>query len=805
MTPIYQFGRFELRPATRQLLVDGQPATLGARAFDLVLALIERRDRLVTKNELLELVWPGLIVEENNLQVQVSALRKLLGQGAIATVAGRGYRFTLEPRQVEASLPSPLRVAKHNLPAPVSSFIGRERELNDLRATLTQHRLVTLVGVGGIGKTRLALQLAADLVDAHADGVWFVDLAPVSDPRLVANACATALGVREEPGQPVIEALQRFAADRALLLVLDNCEHLLLECAQLATNLLRAGRKLAILATSREPLHVPGEATFPLPTLPAPDPLGERSLDALREFASVQLFLDRAIDARPDFALTRENAPAVARICRDLDGIPLALELAAARVRSMSAETIAGHLTDRFQLLKGGDRTALPRQQTLRATIDWSYDLLAPPERALLQRLSVFAGGFALDAAEAVGTGDVVAPIDVLDLLDRLVDKSLVAFDAQKERYRLLETVRQYALERLAESGDEAAIRDRHLGFYVALSELAGSEILGPKQGAWHRRLDDERENVLLAFSHARRAPGGGAAGLTLLHGLNRWITLRNFEFWRGVALEALAHPDAQQEDQVRSRALYHAAFIAYVTGRYEEAYVLAGSSVRIARACSDLRALGEGLHCLGTAAIAVARAADAREHFVEGLAVARQVGDLRLVAELSLGMGELLSQQGELELAEHHHLEALPGYGGDRVSAAIALSNLARNAIALRAVAKAVHYLRELTVIATRKYTVPVAICFLSNCAGLAALREEWTFAFRLSGAADSTREHHGLSGDYVDARFHSRAMAPAREALGASAAAEALAAGRALNIDAALREAEAWLDTLPPDEQPP
>jgi non-specific serine/threonine protein kinase len=805
MTPIYQFGRFELRPATRQLLVDGQPAALGARAFDLLLALIERRDRLVAKNELLELVWPGLIVEENNLQVQVSALRKLLGQDAIATVAGRGYRFTLEPAQTVSAPQASSLVAKHNLPAQVSSFIGRERELVDLGAMLKQHRLVTLVGVGGIGKTRLALEVAAGVADAYADGVWFVDLAPVSDPRLVANSVATALGVREEPGRPVSEALQQFVAGRVLLLILDNCEHLLVASAQLARGLLQAGRSVTILATSREPLHVSGEAIFPLPTLPAPDPLGERSLDALREFASVQLFLDRAIDARPDFALTQGNAAAVARICRDLDGIPLALELAAARARSMSADAIAGHLTDRFALLKGGDPTALPRQQTLRATIDWSYDLLAPAERALLQRLSVFAGGFAFDAAEAVGASDDIASSDVLDALGHLVDRSLVAFDAQAERYRLLETVRQYALERLAEAGDEAPARDRHLGFYVALSEHAGSEILGPKQGAWHKRLDAERENVLLAFSHARRAPGGGVAGLTLLHGFNRWITLSNFEFWRGVALEALAHPGAQQEDVMRSRALRHAAFIAYATGRYEEAFALAQSSVRIARASGDLHELGAALGMLGTMAIAVGREVDARQHFVEGLAVARQVGDLRLFADMSWGMGELLSQQGELELAERHYLEALPGLGDDRVNTASAFSNLARNTIALRAEAKAVHYLREMAAIAARKYTVVVAASFLSNCAGLAALCEEWALAFRLSGAADSTREQHGLSDDYVDGRFHTRAMATARDALSASAAAEALAAGRALNIDAALREAEAWLDTLPPDEQPP
>jgi predicted ATPase len=549
---------------------------------------------------------------------------------------------------------------------------------------------------------------------------------------------------------------------------------------------------------------VPGEATFPLPTLPAPDPLGERSLDALREFASVQLFLDRAIDARPDFALTRENAPAVARICRDLDGIPLALELAAARARSMSAEVISGRLTDRFVLLKSGDRTVLPRQQTLRATIDWSYDLLAPPERALLQRLSVFAGGFALDAAEAVGAGDGVLPNDVLDLLGHLVDKSLVAFDGQKERYRLLETVRQYALERLAEAGDEAPARDRHLGFYVALSEHAGSEILGPKQGAWHKRLDAERDNVLLAFSHARHAPGGGAAGLTLLHGLNMWITLSNFEFWRGVVLEALAHPGAQQESVMRSRALRPAVMIAYATGRYEEAFALAQANLRIARACGDLHAVGVALGNLGTMAITVGREADAREHFDEGLAVARQVGDSRLIADMHFCMGELLSQQGQLERAERCYLEALPGLGDDRVNAAGAFSNLTRNAIALRTEAKAVHYLREMASITARKYTGPIAVYFLSNCADLAALRKEWALALRLSGAADSIRKQHGLSGDYVDARFHAASIAPAREAMGASATA-AIATGRAMDVDTALREAEAWLDTLPPDEQPP
>ena len=407
-------------------------------------------------------------------------------------------------------------------------------------------------------------------------------------------------------GRPVSETLQQFVADRTLLLVLDNCEHLLVASAQLARDLLQGGPRATILATSREPLHVPGEAMYPLATLPAPESLDDLAPAALGGYAAVQLFVDRATNARPEFALTRQNAAAVARICHDLDGIPLALELAAARVRSMSADAIAGHLTDRFALLKGDDRTALPRQQTLRATIDWSYDLLASSERTLLQQLSVFAGGFALDAAEAVGASDDISSADVLDALGHLVDKSLVAFDAQNERYRLLETVRQYALERLAESGDEADTRDRHLKFYVELAERARPELNGPKQAAWASRLDAERENILLAFAHARSAPGGAPAALAMAHGLFMWLAWKDFELWRRVLLEALAHPDAQQEEAGRSRALYVASYIVYVTGRYEESFSLAQSSVELSRKCGDVPALAEGLYSLGIAAIAV-------------------------------------------------------------------------------------------------------------------------------------------------------------------------------------------------------
>ncbi|MBK9702556.1 MAG: winged helix-turn-helix domain-containing protein [Betaproteobacteria bacterium] len=798
MTLVYQFGRFELRPTTRQLLVDEQPATLGARAFDLLLALIERRDRLVTKNELLELVWPGLIVEENNLQVQVSALRKLLGPDAIATVAGRGYRFTLEPAQATASAPPPARVAKHNLPAQVSSFIGRERELTDLRAMLARHRLVTLVGIGGIGKTRLALQLAAGVVDAYDDGVWFVDLAPTSDPSLVANAVATVLGAPEEPGRPVIETLQGFIKDGALLFVLDNCEHLVLACAQLARDLLQAGRRVTILATSREPLHVSGEATLPLATLPAPNPAREHLLDAMNEYAAVRLFLERAVAVRPDFALSHENAAAVARICHDLDGIPLALELAAARARSMSAEAIAGHLTDRFALLKGGDRTALPRHQTLRAAIDWSYDLLASPERVLLQRLSVFAGGFALDAAQAVGADDGVASGDVLDLLGHLVDKSLVTFDATTDRYRLLETVRQYALERLAAVGEETRTRDRHLQFYVALAERAERELGGPQRETWYARLDAERENILLAFAHTRWAPGGGAAGLRLVHALLHWMVLREVELWLGVTLQALAHPGAQQADVARCRALYVAATMSTATGRPAEGYALAQSSAGIARACGDALELAEALCRLGYAALELDRTADALKHLREGLELARKSDKRGLIAAFSTGLGEVHSLQDQFELAEAAYLEARAAFPGNTVSEGVALGNLARNAIALRAEAAAIRYLHEIVALSGGKYEHHAATSLLWLCAGLAALRGEWVQALRWGGTATACQEENNLF-DFVDARFHARSMSTAREAVGADPADAAFAAGRALGSGTAIREAEAWLVALP------
>lgn len=793
----YRFGNCELRPGARQLIVEGQPAVVGARAFDLLVALVKRGGRLVTKDELFDLVWPGLVVEENNLQVQVSTLRKLLGQGVIATVPGHGYRFDAELREVDAPRFVAVQASRSELPAQLTTFVGREETIGSLREMLSRHRCITLTGVGGIGKTRLASELAATVADSYADGAWFVDLAAVSEERLVVGALAATLHVTGDADRPTIDAVHDFVRDRAMLVVLDNCEHLLSACALLVKELLQAGTRLTIVATSREALHVAGEHAFAVPALSVP----VTAIDVPSCLASpaVRLFCDRAAAVNPAFALTSRNMAAVARICRELDGIPLAIELAAARTRALPVDAIASHLADRFRLLKSGDVTVLPRQQTLRATIDWSHDLLAPAERALFQRLAVFAGGFALDAAVAVGESDDVAPQDAPELLARLVDKSLVVFEVYRDRYGMLETVRQYALERLAASGEESRARDHHLAYYVTLGEWARREHDSPRQMACVARLDDERENLLLAFEHSGRKPGGGADALSMVFDYFMWFTARSIELWHGVTLDVLGRPDTQEESVGRCRALFTAGFLAYLLGRIEEALGLSEESVRIARACGDPLALAEALYDLGLCEIALSRPDQARAHLLEGRELSRDGPDPMLAASLSCGLGELYSQLGELHLAERAYLDALSESPGNPTGNMINLLNLTRNAVALGKDAKAIGYLRQAIAIADPQISVGVATHLVHVAAGVAAMRRDWVRALELHGATRAYEERLGLSALMVDGPFHERQIAPARDALGTTGADAALARGRAMDFDAAIDAAVAWIEGLP------
>jgi predicted ATPase len=491
-------------------------------------ALVEHANQYVPKASIMDAAWPGVVVEESNLAVQISAIRHAFaqvpgGEHWVETLARRGYRFVgpltelRELRELRERRPSDDRAGdkRTNLPEPLTSFIGRERELVEIKRLLPGKRLLTLVGVGGIGKTRLALQAAAEVMDAYRDGVWLVELASVTDASVVPTSVAHVLGVQEKAATPLTQTLCKHLESRQLLLLLDNCEHLLDACAGLTEAILRGAGEATILATSREPLHVAGEQTYALPVLSLPD--SEANAQTVARSEAVQLFVERAQRQQPDFELTPERAPAIARLCIHLDGIPLALELAAARIRSLSIEQINARLGDRFRLLTEGTHTALPRQQTLRATFDWSFDLLTEQERVILRRLAVFAGGFILEAASAVASDDTIDEYAVIDLLSQLVSRSLVIADTNDAgaRYRLLETTRAYALEKLSEAGEISVIKRRHARYFRDRFEPApGREHMSDRQ--WRAVYVPECDNVRAALDWALGPGGDPAIGIAL-------------------------------------------------------------------------------------------------------------------------------------------------------------------------------------------------------------------------------------------------------------------------------------------------
>ncbi|MFO1303984.1 MAG: winged helix-turn-helix domain-containing protein [Burkholderiales bacterium] len=797
---VYRFAGFDLLPRERSLRREGRPVAVGPRAFDVLVALVERRGALVTKNDLFARAWPNLVVEENNLAVQVSALRKILGHGAIATVSGHGYRFGMpvDVAVVEEASPT---ARPATLPRVPTTFVGRDAERGECVACLAHTRLLTLVGPGGIGKTRLAIETAALATAQFADGVTFVDLAPLDDPRSVMGTIATALGI-SDPALPLADAIQRRLQGRAHLVILDNCEHVLAACAAIAAQLLRSVAGPRILATSREPLRIAEETIFQVPPLPVP--ASDASEATLRGVASAALFAERAVTVDREFAITPENAADLAEICRRLDGIPLAIELAASRVRAMPVSVIAAHLDEQFKLLVGGDRSALPRQHTLRATLEWSCRLLDEAERSLFRRLSVFAGGFEFDAAEVVGAAGDVGKSDVLYLLAELVDKSLIAFEPRANRYRMLEPVRQYALERLVEAGEEADARDAHLRFHVDWARSAGTEIRTHRQAQLMARIAVERDNFAIAFAHARDKPDGGPDGLAMTFPILTALSMEgNLDLCRRQGREALAHAGGQEDSVARSRALYATAWNEFWAGRYEEAHAMSNESALVARRCGDDRVLAEALYRLGNASLSLGRLAEARQCFLEQLDRATAVGDRRVAADAFIALGELDSLEGHLESAQGHYLEALELNPDEMDTVVTVLFNLSRNEASLRNEDSALRYMRgALQAIGSRGSTSNTHSA-LMLCAWTAARRGDWRRSLRLFGAAAAHRERIGFKNPEPDASIYERALRRAREAAGHSAD-EAFAAGRALHEDAAFEEAVAWLATLPESPAP-
>lgn len=511
-----EFGRFKVVPHRRELIADGAPIALGSRAFDALLVLIDAGGTILDKDELLRRVWPDRIVEENNLQAQISAIRKAFGsdRDLIRTVAGRGYQFIGAIRGT-AGPPPPAPAS--SLPGPVSELIGRDEPVREVIALVTSRRLVTLTGTGGIGKTRLALEVAHRLLPRFADGVGLAELGPLTDPLLVPGTVASAFRLTAVSGTASFESVAAVLAGRQALVVLDNCEHLVDAAAHMCEALLRAGPSVCVIATSREPLRATAEHVYRVPSLDVPDEDIVDVDDVLRHGA-VKLFVARAQAAEPRFVLDRRVAPAAAAICRRLDGLPLAIELAAARIAAFGVDGVASRLDDRFRLLTGGSRTALPRQQTLRATLDWSHELLARPERVLLRRLAVMAGSFSLHAATSIAAGPDLADGDVVEGMANLVSRSLIAVDlgGAVTSYRLLETTRAYAAEKLAESGEVERCARRHAEYHRDLFERAHAEWHAEPTAEWLVTYGPALDDLRAALDWASGPGGDAALGIAL-------------------------------------------------------------------------------------------------------------------------------------------------------------------------------------------------------------------------------------------------------------------------------------------------
>jgi predicted ATPase/DNA-binding CsgD family transcriptional regulator len=518
------------------------------------------------------------------------------------SVAGASHAEDLD---VAAGTVTPLHavVTPHNLPVALTSFVGRERERGELRRALADTRLLTLTGAGGCGKTRLALRVASEVLDLFPDGVWWVELAPVADEELVGAALAEALGVRPLPGVTELQAACAYLSSRRALVMLDNCEHLLGACAETAEALLVSARDVVVMATSRAPLGVGGETAWRVPSLSLPAVGAEGSAESLPGSDAVSLFVERARKVRPGFGLSDENAASVARVCGELDGLPLAIELVAARVRMLSVEQIAGGVSDRFRLLTGGPRTASERQRTLRASVDWSHDLLSGDERVLLRRLAVFTGGFTLDAVERVCADEEVECARVLDLLGSLVDQSLVIAEERDAgvRFRLLETVRQYGLERLAECGEEDMLRGLHRDLFLALAEQAAPLLETGHQRAWLERLDPEAANLAAAIDHALVSEPRLA--LRFCAALYRWWWIRGRYAEAEHAHSRSLDVCRDRERALRGRALYSRAYLAVEAGQHEAAAAHATEALALAEECGDRKTAARARLLLGAAA----------------------------------------------------------------------------------------------------------------------------------------------------------------------------------------------------------
>jgi len=733
-----------------------------------------------------------------------------------------------------------------NLPLCLTSFVGRDVEIGEVARLVREHRLVTLTGAGGIGKTQMALQVGATLTEIAETSVSFVALAPVGDPSLVVAAIATTLGVQEVPNRPLLETLTAYLRDKTLLLILDNCEHVVTEAANVAASLLAGCRSLRILVTSREPLRTAGERTYRLPSLSVPTPEASRRLDAAEalSFGAIVLFRDRASAIDNRFTLTDENAPAIAEICRHLDGIPLAIELCAARVNTFPIQVIVKMLDHRFTILTGGERTALPRQRTMRAAIDWSYDLLAAREQRMFERLSVFAGGCTLATANAVCASDDVAQADIIELLSSLVDKSLLVadFDAGEARYSLLESFREYAREKLAARGEADAVARRHALAYLELAERLERACDTEPDVIWRALAQDELDNWHAALQWAVTDRNDVVLGQALVGALHVvWAYFAPLEGQRYVA-SAFELADEKTPIHVLARLGYADGIIAMQHRAYKVQLSSSERAIERFRAAGDPLGVARTQDLAGQALVSLGRLIEAKTLLRQALASARALGNRRLIACVLRNLGYASSVEGDCDTARNYVAEAVPIYQalGAGLGAALArddlgecefragnaelafqlassalatfravnnqrfvasiLSSLAMYLIALGRYDDAEERACEALALAREQQQDVLVAWTLQHIGAISALRPQisdedaldaYTQAARIFGFVDARLQAIGSARMYIYEQGHDRAVAGLREAIGADAMTRFMAEGATMTEEQAVEEA--------------
>jgi predicted ATPase/DNA-binding CsgD family transcriptional regulator len=684
-----------------------------------------------------------------------------------------------------------------DLPLQLTTFVGRDHELAEVARLLQASRLLTLTGAGGVGKTRLALQSATRAVNEYPDGVWLAALSTLNDGALVPHTVASVLGVGETPGQSTTHTLQSYLQAKQLLLVLDNCEHVIHACAELADQLLRTCPKLRILATSRQRLAVDGETAWRVPSLASPDPKAIAGTDEIAAFGAVQLFVDRARSVDPNFTIGDRNAQAVAQICQRLDGIPLAIELAASRIMVLTPEQIEARLDDCFRLLVGGNRMAPTRQQTLRATLDWSHGLLSEPERTLFRRLSVFTGGFTIEAVESVCSGGTIARNDILDLLTALVDKSLVAVDVIEttvSRYGLLETLRQYGAEHLEDAtvAEQDTVHQRHAEYYMAVAEEAEPHLIGAEQGARLDQLERDHGNFRTALQWTIDRTQA-ATGMRLAAALYRLWYLRGYVREGRRWFEQIIALDGDIPLPARARALRGFGLIAYAEGDLVAARMQTREALALARQLQDTRLVCAALNNLGIVEIDLADYAAARVHCQEALLLARQVHDPSLTPILLNNLGLIAALQADYVAAVPLLEESLAVAEAQGMSWTMAWStgNLGNAAFYQGDFATAEARYRQSLRLGVDVGDKRIIAERLEELGWVASAQNRSQAAVRLFGAAEVLRETIGAPMPPANRSAHSHAVATARERLGEAGFGFIWSQGRATRLERAIAEA--------------